>query len=246
MSEKELKISELANIWAVSVPTTWNRVRKEDLKTVKKVDENRKEVNYVVISDEIINKYILTVNNNVNNRNYEDILTDNNVNEDIKNNENDIIDAEYTLSKTSQLSEVINTLTVASNSFNEKLITLYEDNYNRLQTLRKNYNDHLQELSKELIDYKSKALLLEDKADREGFYTNEINTLKKDNNLLLKGLITLLIMFIITFVSLVAIVLYHKAIEGNKDVSTTVENVSNPVQTQKKEVKPVKAQPLKR
>ena len=54
MSEKELKISELANIWAVSVPTTWNRVRKEDLKTVKKIDENRKEVNYVIISDKII------------------------------------------------------------------------------------------------------------------------------------------------------------------------------------------------
>ena len=217
MSEKELKISELANIWAVSVPTTWNRVRKEDLKTVKKVDENRKEVNYVVISDEIINKYILTVNNNVNNHNYEDILTDNNVNENINNNlkyGNDNISA--------------------------------SEMFDKLSTLNKEYNDRLERVNEELMTYKSKTLLLEDKAGREGFYINEINTLKKDNNLLLKGLITLLIMFIITFISLVAIVLYHKAIEGNKDVSTTVENVSNPVQAQKNEVKPVKAQPLKR
>lgn len=214
MSEKELKISELANIWAVSVPTTWNRVRKEDLKTVKKVDENRKEVNYVVISDEIINKYVLTVNNNVNNHNYEDILTDNNVDENINNNlkyGNDNISA--------------------------------SEMFDKLSTLNKEYNDRLERVNEELITYKSKTLLLEDKANREGFYINEINTLKKDNNLLLKGLITLLIMFIITLISLIAVVLYHKAIEGNKEVSTTVENVSNPVQAQKKEVKPVKAQP---
>lgn len=214
MSEKELKISELATIWAVSVPTTWNRVRKEDLKTVKKVDENRKEVNYVVISDEIINKYVLTVNNNVNNRNYEDILTDNNINENVNNNlkyGNDGISA--------------------------------SEMFDKLSTLNKEYNDRLERVNEELITYKSKSLLLEDKAGREGFYINEINTLKKDNNLLLKGLITLLIMFIITFISLIAIVLYHKAIEGNKEVTTTVENVSNPVQAQKKEVKPVKAQP---
>ena len=217
MSGKELKISELANIWAVSVPTTWNRVRKEDLKTVKKVDENRKEVNYVVISDEIINKYVLTVNNNVNNHNYEDILTDNNVNENINNNlkyGNDNISA--------------------------------SEMFDKLSTLNKEYNDRLERVNEELITYKSKTLLLEDKAGREGFYINEINTLKKDNNLLLKGLITLLIMFIITLISLIAVVLYHKAIEGNKEVSTTVENVSNPVQTQKKEVKPVKAQPPKK
>lgn len=217
MSEKELKISELANIWAVSVPTTWNRVRKEDLKTVKKVDENRKEVNYVVISDEIINKYVLTVNNNVNNHNYEDILTDNNINENVNNNlkyGNDNISA--------------------------------SEMFDKLSTLNKEYNDRLERVNEELITYKSKTLLLEDKANREGFYINEINTLKKDNNLLLKGLITLLIMFIITLISLITLVLYHKAIEGNKDVSTTVENVSSPVQAQKKEVKPVKAQPQNR
>lgn len=214
MSEKELKISELANIWAVSVPTTWNRVRKEDLKTVKKVDENRKEVNYVVISDEIINKYVLTVNNNVNNHNYEDILTDNNINENVNNN-----------------------LKYGNGSISAS------EMFDKLSTLNKEYNDRLERVNEELMSYKSKSLLLEDKAGREGFYINEINTLKKDNNLLLKGLIILLIMFIITFVSLVSIVLYHKAIEGNKEVSTTVENVSNPVQTQKKEVKPVKAQP---
>ena len=57
MSEKEFKIAELASVWGVSVPATWNRVRKEELKTIKKVDENRKEVTYVIVSNEIINKY---------------------------------------------------------------------------------------------------------------------------------------------------------------------------------------------
>ena len=85
MSEKELKIAELATVWGVSVPATWNRVRKEGLKTVKKIDENRKEVTYVIVSEEIVNKYLSAVNNGINNRYYEELLTSNNINNDINN-----------------------------------------------------------------------------------------------------------------------------------------------------------------
>ena len=45
--EKELKIAELSALWGVSVPTTWNRIRKEGLQTFIKKNENNKEVNYV-------------------------------------------------------------------------------------------------------------------------------------------------------------------------------------------------------
>ena len=77
--EKELKIAELASILGVSIPTTWNRIRKDGLKTVKKLDENRKEITYVIVSDDYAEKYINNVINNVNNvvnnGNYEDLLT---------------------------------------------------------------------------------------------------------------------------------------------------------------------------
>ena len=41
LPEKELKIAELAELWGVSVPTTWNRIKKEGLITFKKKDKNK-------------------------------------------------------------------------------------------------------------------------------------------------------------------------------------------------------------
>ena len=172
--EKELKIAELASIWGVSVPTTWNRVRKEGLSTIKKFDENRKEVAYVIISDNILNKYIITINNNDNNRYYEEMLTNNNVNNNINNNINNHAEAHNN-----------------SISVNEL--------FDKLTTLNNQYNERLERVNNELTMYKSKSLLLEDKAGREGYYLKEIDTLKTDNkNLnndnkrLLKWLLTII------------------------------------------------------
>ena len=64
--EQEMKIAELATFWGVSVPTTWNRIRKEGLSTVTKKNENNKEITYVTISDEILKSYVINANNNVN------------------------------------------------------------------------------------------------------------------------------------------------------------------------------------
>ena len=55
--EKEIKISELARIWNVSVNATWTRIKKEGLITIKKMDNNR-EITFVTVSDEILNKYM--------------------------------------------------------------------------------------------------------------------------------------------------------------------------------------------
>lgn len=237
--EKDLKIAELANIWGTSVPTVWNRIKKHSLTTVKKQDENNKEVTYVRISEEILKKYIVNVNNNinnvVNNGYYEDMLNVNNVNNDIKTHENDIIDTEYTISKNNQITEVINTLTSVNNDYNERLTTLYEDNYNQLQTINNDYNNRLQELSKELVDYKSKALLLEDKAGREGYYINEINILKKDY----KGLSTTneRLKYIIAILAILIVGLLTYLITVNnlvKNLSHQVNNVQEEVINDKK------------
>lgn len=184
--EKELKIAELANIWGASVPTTWKRIRKEQLSTVMKPDENRKEVNYVIITDEQINKYINNINNNVNNDfnnpHYEELLTvdnDNNLVNNIENSQYNGISA----------SEV----------------------FDRLMMINNQYNDRLETVNRELIDAKSKQLLLEDKANREGFYLNEIKELKTDNNRLTKWLTALIVISVILLIGLVGILTYNFA-----------------------------------
>ena len=49
------KISELAQLWGVSVPTVHKRVEKEGYKTIQALDEQNKMVKYVVIEDDVEN-----------------------------------------------------------------------------------------------------------------------------------------------------------------------------------------------
>lgn len=212
--EKELKIAELAALWNVSVPTCWNRIKKERLITFKKKDETNKDISYVSISDEIINKYVINEVNNVykdvNNGYYEDMLNVNNVNNpEIVNNTNDII------------KDIIN----LNKGYNEDLKTVYNDYYNRLERLQN-----------ELIDYKSKVPLLEDRANREGLYLKEIEDLKKVNKtdkILIKVLTTLLIiiiMFIITFITyFITVYNLNNAETENPSIEqvSAVKNVNN-------------------
>lgn len=188
--EKELKISELTQIWRTSVPTVWNRVKKEGLQQVKKVDENNKEINYIRISDEILNKYIVKVNNNVNNGvnngYYEDMLNVDNVNNDIKNHENDYIDAEYTVSKPNQMLEVVNAFTTYNEGSQERLTKVYNDCNKRIEDNNRAHQEEIQNLYKQISDYREKTALLADKAGREGYYLNEINNLKDNYNVLNK------------------------------------------------------------
>lgn len=197
--EKELKIAELAKLWGCSVPTTWNRINKEGLITFKKKDENNKEINYVRISEEFINQFILNNVNNVykdvNNGYYEDMLNVNNVNKDFNNVNNNVYDA-----------EIIN----ENNDFNKNV-------FDRLKTVYEDYNNEVKNLYNEISEYKAKQLLLEDKASREGFYINENNELKKvinNKDNVIKCLLTIIIIFIMCSLTLITYFI-------------TVNNVSN-------------------
>ena len=53
-------------------------------------------------------------------------------------------------------------------------------------------------------------------------------------------------MFIITFISLVTIVLYNKAVGNSKEVKTTVEKVTNPIQSQNQGGKSTNSVSIKR
>ena len=205
--EKELKIAELAALWGVSVPTTWNRIRKEGLTTFIKKNESNKEVNYVKVTDEIINQYVINDNNNVNNivnnGYYEDMLTNNNIYDNVKNPKT-LVNAEYTKD---DLKELITTITTVNND----------------------YNNRLEALTNRLITAESKQLLLEDKASREGLYINEINDLKKDNNrykLFIKLLITVIVMLLVIITGYITFNIGLSATKQN----SAVETQKNPVQ----------------
>lgn len=190
--QRELKIAELASIWSVSVPTTWNRIKKNNLTTFIKKDENNKEVNYVRISEEKLNEYIINVKNNDKKGYYEDMLN-------VDNDNNNVIDAEYTKQDKAERQNII------------------ADVFNSLNDVYKAHNEEIKTVYNELTNYKSKVLLLEDKAGREGLYLQKIkdfeaenNTLKKDNNILLKWLITVIILAILIIAALgVALVFYY-------------------------------------
>lgn len=202
--QKELKISELASIWSTSVPTTWNRIRKEGLTTFKKKDENNKEVNFVSISEDVLNKYINNVNNPDNNVYYEDMLNVNNVNNNV---ENPKTQSEQAFNK-DDIKDIINTITNVNN----------------------NYNDRLKTLTDELITYKSKTLLLEDAKGREGYYINEINELKKENNRNKLYNKVLIVVIAILFLFITGVITYN--IAKSDTVSDTVEVKSDIVQEQ--------------
>ena len=200
--EKELKIAELSALWGVSVPTTWNRIRKEGLQTFIKKNENNKEVNYVRVSDDVINQYVINDNNNVsntvNNGYYEDMLINNNGNNIIKNPQMQV-NKDYSRE---ELQELITTITSVNESYN-----------NRIETL-----------TNRLITAESKQLLLEDKANREGMYINEINGLKKENTrykLYNNLLITVIVTLIIVITGYITFNIGLSAIRENRNTEST-------------------------
>jgi hypothetical protein len=202
--EKELKIAELSALWGVSVPTTWNRIRKEGLQTFIKKNENNKEVNYVRVSDDVINQYVINDNNNVsntvNNGYYEDMLINNNGNNIVKNPQTQA-NKDYSRE---DLQELITTITSVNESYN-----------NRIETL-----------TNRLINAESKQLLLEDKANREGMYINEINGLKKENNRY-KLYNNLLITVIITLIIVITGYITFSIGSTIRDESTKKEQMQN-------------------
>lgn len=199
--EKCLKVAELATIWGVSVPTTWNRVRKEGLETVIKKDENGKDINYINISEDVINKYINNPVNNQNNFNnngyYEDMLRDNNVN----NSQNDVIDTDYTMVNNNDIKNLYDRYLTDTNDYKNELISVY----------------------KELTEVKSKALLVDFSQEAKSKLEKELEELKTDNKKLLnrnKWLFTLLI----TLIAILSTVLIMLIIVNNKTDSGSIHN----------------------
>jgi hypothetical protein len=183
------------------------------LTTFIKKNENNKEVNYVRISDEQLKEYVIKDINNSNNDDnkhyYEEILTDNNVNKQ---------------EKPYSTGDLIQGLTTINNDYNDKLLTVIND-----------YNNRLQLVNEELIKEKSKQLLLEDKASREGLYLNEIRDLKTEVNrreTLIKVLITLITILLIGLTGFISYSIALNNNDNNKKIKSASEIVQTEHQTQ--------------
>ncbi|MCD7779852.1 MAG: hypothetical protein LUH05_04190 [Candidatus Gastranaerophilales bacterium] len=218
--EKKLSVSEFAELAGTTAKTIYQRIlnnselpENEQLNTVKEKIKGR-EVTVIITDYQQIELYKnLYGKEPVNNLQYEDILTDNNISDteingniQVKNNNNNDFD----------------------NDIVDKILTINDKYNNRLELV---YNE-LKTANNELAEVKSKQLLLEDKASREGLYLNEINTLKKDynklsniNKLLITVIILLLTVIIIAITYFITVNYISKNV--NNELKTVIENVEN-------------------
>ena len=180
--EMKLKFAEFAELIGTTAKTVYKMEEREEIVTVTEKVNNR-PTRLVVTNNEQINHFKNIYSKSpVNVGNYEDIVTNNNASMNVNN--------------TSQFTN------------NNEVV---QEMFDKIVTMNEQYNNRIAKLNEELIDSKSKLLLLEDKAGREGLYLNEINELKTENKELktsktkvinlLVSVIVVLLMVIVGFVT---------------------------------------------
>lgn len=200
--ERKLKFAEFAELIGTTAKTVYKmEERKEIVTVIEKV--NNRPTRLVLTNDEQINKFKNIYSKTpVNNGNYEDIVT---INNDTMNNNN------------------------ASQSANNNEIV--QEMFEKILVINEEYNNRIAKLNEELIDSKSKLLLLEDKAGREGLYLAEINTLKTENNKLktdkMKVANQLVAVIIVLLMVVVGLITYNVATNTKKE--RTQQEITQPV-----------------
>lgn len=204
--KENITVQELANIWQVTVNTTWkrlNRIKKElsegdERLIISKKMVNNREITVITIAEEFLNKF--TVNNPVNNGDYEELLTDNNPHNPVNNSTNSV-NTQDLIDRVMDYSEQMNiTVNNIHNDYTQRLLTVQE----------------------ELLKEKSKIPLLEDKAAREGMYLNEIKELKenhKNKMRILTALLTgLFVIWVITISFLIYLLLNPRTVTNTETI----------------------------
>lgn len=182
--ERKLPVADFASLIGTTPKTIYERIKINDKLPVNErlnvVKEriNGRETKVIATTLEQIEIYKeIYGKSDVINGEYYDIVTDNNDNLPVNDDNNEV-----NLSVNTEKTEILL----------NKLIKVNEDYNNRIEQK----TTELITLQKELANVKSQQLLLEDKANREGLYLQEIKDLKKENNgkdLLIKVLITVIV-----------------------------------------------------
>lgn len=219
--EKRLTVADFAALVGTTSKTIYQKIDNYDnlpvnerLSTVKEKVKGR-EITFIVTTSEQIEYYQnLYCKNPVNEREYYENVTNFNGDTQVNNGFN-------------------------SSKFNNNNNTS-SDVFNKLMTLNETYLNRIETVTNELMDYKSRSLLLEDKASREGMYLNEINDLKKDNEKLKthnKTLFTVLIVIITVLLTVCVMLFVVNNIKSDQDIKKEPiqqEVVQTPAKSAKK------------
>lgn len=237
--EKKFKIAEFAALVGTSQKTVYSRLSNPDnlpvneqLTSVTEKVRGR-ETTFIVTSEEQIKLYQKIFNYlPVSEGNYEDNLTYNNPSESVNGIKEQV-----------KKSENRETGSLNPNEIIKEILNLNEV-----------HREELNKVNKELVEYKSKVHLLEYHEGREGFQTNEINELRKDNNELMKvnynqknviiGLISVIILLIIFMVGYITfnskVNELQESVINDKKPAEVQEVVTPQAPQQAKKVVPIK------
>ena len=212
--EKKFSVADFAELVGTTAKTIYQKIDNydnlpvsEQLKTVKEKVKGR-EITFIVTDSEQIENYKnLYSKNTVNEGNYYENVTN--------------------INGHSQVNEGNNTV---RNNYNN---ASGSDMFEKLLTLNETYLNRIETVTNELMEYKSKSLLLEDKASREGLYLKEINELKTDNEKL-KTLSKWLQLTLITLITLILTVTTTLLIVNNpyKNTDTKKEHAQQEIPVQ--------------
>lgn len=219
--EKKFSVAEFAALVGTTAKTIYQKIDNyenlpvnEQLATVKEKVKGR-EITFVVTDLEQIEYYKnLYSKSMVNDGNYYENVTNNN--------------------GYSQVNNSVNNSDSNNNNKNNS------DMFDKLMTLNETYLNRIETVTNELMEYKSKQLLLEDKAGRESLYLKEINELKKDNEKLKthnKTLFTVLTVIITVLITVCVMLFIVNNIKSNQDIKkepAQQEIIKNPVKPVKK------------
>lgn len=228
--EKKLKVADFAALLGIVPKTVYKMIERNEVITVSERVNNRQTTLIVTNEEQIENFRKIYGKTQVNNGNCYNSVTEN-----------------------EQLQPVIEGEVIENNAHNndfaneviDRIIAL-NDGYNAQLN---EYNNRIQQVNEELITAKSKMLLLEDKAGREGLYLNEINELKEGNKRLKLGLYALISVSVMLLLGLTGYVTYNlttQKLSSSYQVNSKSEQVSYQVEAKKNEVKPIKGSTSKK
>lgn len=179
MEEIKMKVADFAGLVGCSQKTVYKLIENEQLKTVNEL-QNGRTIRLIVTNNIEIAEFQKNYGKSpVNEGECNEILTVNNAQESKMNVQN-VSDSENLLNVFDKIMEVNNL-----------------------------YNEKLEKVNNELITYKSKQLLLEDKASREGLYLTEINNLKASKNNILKWLIAVIVILSLLLITVSGLLIFN-------------------------------------
>lgn len=228
--EKKLKVADFAALLGIVPKTVYKMIERNEVITVSERVNNRQTTLIVTNEEQIENFRKIYGKTQVNNGNCYNSVTENEQSQSVI--EGEIV--ENNTHNSDFANEVIDRIIALNDGYNAQL---------------NEYNNRIQQVNEELITAKSKMLLLEDKAGREGLYLNEINELKEGNKRLKLGLYALITVSVMLLLGLTGYVTYNlttQKLSSSYQVNSKSEQVSYQVEAKKNEVKPIKGSTSKK